>query len=102
MRRGSWIALLAMALLSTGCAYRYKFETGLPPSDEKVTEWRHFFFWGWSRPAPLDLERTCPDGAAEFGSYVSFLNWPFAVLTAGFYSPRTVYAIQAATHAEVK
>lgn len=89
---------IAFALVaSTGCAYRYRFETGLPPQENaKVTEWRHIFFWGWSEPPPFDLDAACPNGVAEFGSYVNMLtNWPCALLTLGFYSPRTVYAIPA-------
>lgn len=89
-------AVLWLAGAASGCAYNYTFKTGKAPApDGKVTEWRHPMLWGWIDAAPFDLEKACPDGVAEFGSYVSILNWPCAVLTLGIYSPRTVYAIPA-------
>ena len=88
---------LASLASATGC-YRYTFRTGATPApDKKVTEWRHIGLWGHIEPKPFDLEQACPEGVAEFGSYVSPANWPCALLTAGLYTPRTVYAIPVET-----
>ena len=89
------LAATSIALASigaTGCAYRYKFATGAAASGERVTEWRHIAAWGYTETAPFDLDEACPNGVAEFGSYVSALNWLPALITIGAYTPRTVYA----------
>ena len=90
--------LLALGMLcASGCAYKYTFRTGEPPAEDRsYTEWKHIGLWGWVSSGPVDLEAACPEGVAEFGSYVSFPNWLCAVLTAGLYSPRTAYAVPAA------
>jgi hypothetical protein len=90
--------LLALSLLATsGCAYKYTFRTGEPPAKEKTyTEWKHIGLWGWISSSPVNLDKACPEGVAEFGSYVSLPNWVCAVITAGLYSPRTAYAVPAA------
>ena len=86
------VALACLVLVGwTGCAYRYQFNTGLPPSGERVQEWRHIYVWGWVEPDPVDLERACPSGVARFGSYINFGNWLPAFLTLGLYAPRTVF-----------
>jgi hypothetical protein len=89
------IVLVGLLAGTTGCAYKYTYQTGKPKSDEVVKEWRHITSWGWSTQRPVDLEAMCPAGVAEFGSYMSFPNWLCALGTAGFYSPRTVYAYPA-------
>ena len=87
-------AILIALVLSgaTGCAYQYKFTTGAIASGEGVAEWRHTAAWGYTETAPFDLDEACPKGVAEFGSYVSVLNWLPALITLGAYTPRTVYA----------
>lgn len=88
------IAALAVVVLTTsGCAYRYRFETGLPASKTRVSEWRHIGLYGYVGGQPFDLEQACPNGVAEFGSKINFLNWLPALLTVGLYTPRTVYAV---------
>ena len=84
------IALVAVTLLTSSCAYRYRFDTGLPESGREVTRWAHIAGWGWSTPEPFDLEEMCPEGVARFGSEVTFPNWLAAFFTLGIYSPRTV------------
>ena len=93
----STLLLLLILLGGTGCAYHYKHVTGLPPNSEgrTVTEWRHIGLWGLVEEDPFDLEKACPEGVAEFGSYVSLPNWLCRLVTIGLYSPRTVYAIPA-------
>jgi hypothetical protein len=86
-------SFILVTLLLSGCAYRYQFVTGKPPSGTRVQENRHIAIWGYVEAAPFDLERSCPNGVSEFGSYVSFLNWLSAFLTIGIYTPRTVYAV---------
>lgn len=85
-------ALAVVTVLGTGCAYRFRFDTGEPRSDVVVKEWRNIYAWGWVDAAPFDLDRACPDGVAQFGSYVSFTNWLPAFFTVGIYTPRTVFA----------
>jgi hypothetical protein len=87
-----------------GCAYNYTFQTSLPRSSaEPITQWKHISVWGWvSDDEPFDLEAACPSGVAEFGSYVSFLNWLPAFFTIGIYAPRTIYAYCADASAEVR
>jgi len=87
--------ILIIILLTGGC-YRFSYKTGLPPSGNKVTEWRHILVWGISTPEIVDLDKMSPQGVAEFGSYTSFPNWLCAFFTIGFYSPQTVYVIPAA------
>lgn len=85
---------IAFVFLTYGCAYRYVFTTGLEPSKTKIVkEWKHIGLWGWIEVSPFDLNAACPEGVAEFGSYISFPNWLCALTTAGLYSPRTAYAI---------
>src|SRR5690349_9507853 len=87
-------ALLLTVLAGPGCAYNYTFKTDQPADrDRIVTEWKSIGLWGYLGPYPFDLEKACPEGVAEFGSYVSFPNWICAFLSAGLYTPRTVYAI---------
>jgi hypothetical protein len=90
-----WV--LPLLLVWTGCAYRYQFNTGLPPSGVRVQEWRHIYVWGWVDAAPFDLEQACPSGVSRYGSYINFGNWLPAFLTLGLYAPRTVFAECAAT-----
>lgn len=85
-------ASVAVALLTSSCAYRYRFDTGLPESGREVTRLAHISGWGWSTPDPFDLEEMCPEGVARFGSEVTVLNWLPAFFTLGIYSPRTVIA----------
>ena len=68
---------MVAVLISPGCAYNYTFRTSLPKSSaEPITQVKHIGVWGWvSSDEPFDLEAACPAGVAEFGSYVSFLNW---------------------------
>lgn len=95
--RTAFLVCLASALLvSTGCAYRYRFNTGAPQSDRVVEEWRHIYMWGWVSGPPFDLEAACPEGVAQFGSYIGWLNWLPGFFTLGIYAPRTVYAVCAA------
>ena len=90
----SFVLLIAFAFSGSACSYKYTFKTGAPPAiDEKRTEWKSIGLWGVIGPSPYDLEEACPEGVAEFGSYVSFLNWACAFTTIGLYSPRTVYSI---------
>lgn len=90
-------ALLAAAtciVFLGGCAYKYEFVVpDAEPSEQRVEEWRHIGIWGWVPAEPFDLLAACPGGVAEFGSHVSFLNWLPALVTAGLYAPRTVYAV---------
>src|SRR5258705_4692117 len=58
-RRGfmtRYVLLISIVLFSwCGCAYRYQFNTGLPPSGERVQEWRHIGLWGWIGAEPFGL-----------------------------------------------
>jgi len=90
--RSALALLLLVSFIGTGCAYRYRFSTGLPENGKKVTRWAHIAGWGWSTPEPFDIEEMCPEGVARFGSHVNFLNWLAAFFTLGIYSPRTVVA----------
>jgi len=90
-------ALAIVTILGTSCAYRYRFNTGLPENGKKVTRWAHIAGWGWSTPEPFDLEEMCPEGVARFGSHVNFGNWLAGFFTLGLYSPRTVVAWCAAS-----
>jgi hypothetical protein len=84
--------VLSLVLMGAGCAYRYRFDTGLPKGDHKETRWAHIGFYGWATPEPFDLEEMCPEGVAVFGSHINLLNWFPTLLTVGLYSPRTVVA----------
>jgi len=84
--------VLSLVFASTGCAYRYRFDTGLPKGDRKETRWAHIAGYGWATPDPFDLEEMCPEGVAVFGSHINLLNWFPTLLTLGIYSPRTVVA----------
>ena len=92
-----FVSIMLSTSMLMGCAYKYTFRTGLEPTlDPGVKEWRHIGIWGYVEAKPFDLEEACPQGVAEFGSYVSFSNWLCTFFTVGLYSPRTVYAIPAA------
>jgi hypothetical protein len=94
-------ALAIGALLLPGCAYNYTFRTGLPKMADPIEQTKHIELWGWlSDDEPFDLEAACPSGVAEFGSYVSFLDWLPSFFTIGIYAPRTIYAYCADTKAE--
>lgn len=96
---GSWrqraiAAVMLTALVpSWGCAYRYTFRTGLPEGERRVSTTMHQSFFGWSSDNVFDLEDACPEGTAEFGSRITFLNWLPAFFTLGLYTPRTAYAV---------
>ncbi len=45
---------------TTSCVYRYQLKTGLPPSDQEVTQWYHIGMWGYANSAPFNLEQACP------------------------------------------
>jgi len=88
-----YVALLTIVMFGwSGCAYRYQFNTGLPPSGERVQEWRHIGLWGWIGAEPFDLDKACPMGVSRYGSYINFANWLPAFITVGLYAPRTVFA----------
>lgn len=80
-------------LFSVGCAQKYAFKTGLPESDKTITEWQHQGFYGYASDNRFDLDKACPEGVSEFGSYISLLNWFPALVTIGLYTPRTAYAV---------
>jgi len=90
VRRGVRLCSVLLLLFGTSCAYRYRFDTGLPENGREVTRWANILWWGWQTPEPFDLEAMCPEGVARFGSEVTFLNWLPAFFTLGIYSPRTV------------
>jgi hypothetical protein len=87
------MAPLLLALACGGCAYNYTFKTGLPASDQRVTEKENQALFGWKSDNVFDLDKACPQGVSEFGSYISFKNWLPAFFTIGFYTPRTAYAV---------
>ena len=88
-------ATVAVCVLGmTGCGgYRYVFKTGLPPSDHVVNETTHQGLFGWINGAPVDLDEACPEGVAEFGSRIGFIDWLPSFLTLGLYTPRTVHIV---------
>ena len=90
-----FVLLITFTFFEVGCAsYKYRYMTGEPPAtNQKRTEWKHIGLWGLICPSPYNLEQACPEGVAEFGSYVSFPNWLCAFTTVGLYTPRTVYSI---------
>ena len=87
------VSLVALAIASSGCAYKYQFQTGLPGSETVVAETQHQSLFGHVSDNVFDLEKACPSGVSEFGSYISFTNWLPAFLTLGLYTPRTAYAV---------
>lgn len=90
------IGLAALLILSsTGCAYKYTYETGIPPNgDQQVEMWQHIIVWGWFTPTePIYLDDMSPEGISTFGSYISFTNWLCTLFSVGFYSPQTIYVI---------
>ena len=88
------LILLTLTLVGSGCAYNYTFKTGKSGDlDRTVSEWKNMGLFGYLSPDPFDLEAACPEGVAEFGSYVSLPNWICAFLTVGLYTPRTTYAV---------
>ncbi len=89
----AWGGVLLCALAFSGCAYNYTFKTGLPPSGKQVSETEHQVLFGWIGDNVFDLDKACPNGVAEFGSYVSFANWVPTLVTVGLYTPRTAYAV---------
>jgi len=104
LARYARIVCLSLIVLTygSGCAYRYQFNTGLPPSGERVQEWRHIGLWGWIEAAPVDLDQACPSGVSRFGSYINFANWFPAFITVGLYAPRTVFVECASTTASAQ
>jgi len=86
-------APLLLALTCGGCAYNYTFKTGLPTSGQRVTEKENQSLFGWVSNNVYDLDKACPNGVSEFGSYISFKNWLPAFFTIGLYTPRTAYAV---------
>ena len=86
-------APLLFALACGGCAYNYTFKTGLPASGQRVSETEHQALFGWVSDNVYDLDKACPNGVSEFGSYISFVNWLPSFLTIGLYTPRTAYAV---------
>lgn len=86
-------APVLIAMASAGCAYNYTFMTGAPASSQRVTEIQHQGLFGWVSNNVFDLDKACPNGASEFGSYINFGNWLPSFLTIGLYTPRTAYAV---------
>ena len=65
-----------------GCGYSYTFKTGLPSSSTRVTETEQQGLFGWVSNNVYDLDKACPNGVSEFGSYISFTNWLPVILHA--------------------
>ena len=86
-------ASVLFALICGGCGYSYTFKTGLPASQQRVSQTQHQALFGWVSNNVYDLDKACPSGVSEFGSYISFGNWLPAFLTIGLYTPRTAYAV---------
>jgi Bor protein len=85
---------LLVTLLCSGCGgYNYTFLTGLPASQTRVTENEPQALFGWVSNNVFDLDKACPGGAAEFGSYIGFVDWLEGFFTLGLYTPRTAYAV---------
>jgi hypothetical protein len=89
------LALLSGALLLLpGCAHRYEFLTGRPAGTHRVSKTVHQGLYGWAgNDAVFDLDAACPEGVAELGSRIEFLDWLPTFLTLGLYTPRTAYAV---------
>lgn len=94
MKSMSILIILALfVLVCGGCAKNYTFKTGLPASEKQVYEWQDQGLYGWISDNEFDLGKACPEGVAEFGSYISFMNWLPTFATVGLYTPRTAYAV---------
>lgn len=90
LRRPTAAALLAVALLITGC-HTIRYEAGRPASPRHVERKLHFFAWGLGgQPATVDLDALCPEGAARWRSGSTAGDWFLSVVTLGLYTPRTV------------
>jgi len=93
MTSKSLAAAVLASLMLTGCAMNYTFLTGLSASTQRVEETQSQALFGWMSDNVFDLDKACPQGVAEFGSYISFTNWLPSFFTLGLYTPRTAYAV---------
>ena len=71
-----------------GCGHSHTFKTGPPSPSTRVTETEQQGLFGWVRYNVYDLDKACPNGVSEFGSYISFTNWLPSFFTLGLYTPR--------------
>jgi hypothetical protein len=76
-------AALAAAVLAGCYTIRYERRSALAEQGAPRESWHHGLVGGtFLASAPVDLKRTCPDGAAAVQSQVTFGNWLAQVLTA--------------------
>jgi len=83
------IACVVAALALAAC-HVVRYDAGIPVSPRRVEQTVHFFFWGLTGEARIDLDAACPDGAARWRNEAGFLDVLADLFTLGIWSPRTV------------
>lgn len=90
MRSIRAVAVLAIAVLASGC-YHATVDTGLRPSGEIVQKnWAHGFVYGLVPPGEVDVAGECLHGVAQVDTELSFLNQLASFLTWGIYTPMSI------------
>lgn len=92
MRRriASLVGVFTFAVLSGGC-YHVKVDTGMEPSNMKITKtWAPSFIGGLVPPAVVETASKCRNGVATVDSQLSFLNMVAAALTLNLYTPMQI------------
>ncbi len=83
-------ALLAVALLGTGC-YHATITTGKPMGSETIeVPWAHGFVAGLVPPATVETASRCPNGVAQVETVHSFLNMLATFITFNLYTPMSI------------
>lgn len=88
--RAQAVAVGVVALLNAGC-YHATIETGLSPSQDKISQpWAPSWIYGLVPPPTFELAGRCPNGVAKVETQMSFLNGLVAFLTLSIFTPMQI------------
>jgi hypothetical protein len=90
MPRWSKLAVLAIALLVTGCFHQVV-RTGATPGAVVIERpWTATYFFGLVPATAISTAAQCPNGVAIVETQQTFVNGLVGVLTLGIYTPQSV------------
>jgi hypothetical protein len=79
-----------------------RFELSREPAAKVVYQRKHFFFWGLTPTAVVDVRKHCPNGAAAVREQTTTVDTLCRIPTLGIWSPRSswYYCLPAPAAAE--
>lgn len=84
------VALIAVAMLGTGC-YHATVETGLAPSPQTVEKaWASGWLYGLVPPSTVETQQKCPKGVSKVETQLSFPNMLASAITFSIYTPMSI------------